>query len=88
MRSQIREKEGLRIADRNKWFEEGVKLDEEAKLRRQKLDAVKKKKLEDLRYVLLEKGSPGLEYVVFVISTNPLNLYIPRFCLIHSLSVI
>ena len=55
-----------------------MKLDEEAKLRRQKLDAVKKKKLEDLRYVLIEIGSQGLEYVVLLISTNPLHPYVPR----------
>lgn len=52
VRAQIREKEQIRIADRNAFFEEGVKLDEEARARRAKLEEVKKKKLELLRYVL------------------------------------
>lgn len=51
VRYQIREKEQVRIAARNAFFEEGVKLDEEARTRRQKLDEIKKKKLEELRYV-------------------------------------
>lgn len=49
VRQQIRDKEQIRVADRNAFFEEGVKLDEEAKLRRQKLEEVKRKKLEELR---------------------------------------
>lgn len=49
VRSQIREKERARIADRNAFFEEGVKLDEEARERRMKLEAVKKKKLGELK---------------------------------------
>lgn len=49
VRTQIREKEQLRIAERNAFFEEGVKLDEEARFRRAKLEEVKKKKLEMLR---------------------------------------
>lgn len=49
VRQQIRDKEQIRISDRNAFFEEGVKLDEEAKLRRQKLEEVKRKKLEELR---------------------------------------
>ena len=36
----------LRIAERNSWFEEGIKLDEEARARRVKLDDAKKKKLD------------------------------------------
>ena len=51
VRRQIREKEQLRIAERNAFFEEGIKLDEEARLRRQKLDDIKKKKLDALRSV-------------------------------------
>lgn len=52
VRTQIREKEQVRISERNAFFEEGVKLDEEARQRRAKLEEVKKKKLELLRYVL------------------------------------
>lgn len=49
VRAQIRKKEQERIAERNAFFEEGVKLDEEARLRRAKLEAVKRKKLGELR---------------------------------------
>lgn len=49
VRTQIREKEHARIAERNAFFEEGVKLDEEARQRRAKLEEVKRKKLETLR---------------------------------------
>ncbi|WAR05574.1 CFA45-like protein [Mya arenaria] len=49
VRAQIREKEQVRISERNAFFEEGVKLDEEARARRAKLEDVKKKKLEHLR---------------------------------------
>jgi len=52
VRHQIREKEQVRVSERNAFFEEGVKLDEEARLRRSKLEDVKRKKLETLRYVL------------------------------------
>ncbi|XP_076438329.1 cilia- and flagella-associated protein 45-like isoform X2 [Babylonia areolata] len=49
VRSQIRKKEQERIAERNAFFEEGVKLDEEARARRARLDEVKRKKLNELR---------------------------------------
>jgi len=49
VRQQIREKEQVRISDRNAFFEEGVKLDEEARQRRSRLEDVKRKKLEELR---------------------------------------
>lgn len=49
VRAQIREKEQLRISERNAFFEEGVKLDEEARRRRAELEAIKKKKLDELR---------------------------------------
>ena len=52
VRAQIREKEHARIAERNAFFEEGVKLDEEARQRRLKLEEVKRKKLETLRWVM------------------------------------
>jgi len=49
VRAQIREKEQLRISERNAFFEEGVKLDEEARRRRTELEGIKKKKLDELR---------------------------------------
>ncbi|XP_054760160.1 cilia- and flagella-associated protein 45-like [Lytechinus pictus] len=49
VRKQIREKEQLRVSDRNAFFEEGVKINDEARDRRAKLDAIKKKKLGALR---------------------------------------
>jgi len=54
VRAQIRKKEQERIQDRNSFFEEGVKLDEEARARRVRLDDVKRKKLGELR----EAGIP------------------------------
>lgn len=49
LQKQIRSNEVQRIQERRKFFEEGIKLDEEAKLRRAKLDEIKKKKLEELK---------------------------------------
>lgn len=49
IRSQIREKEQVRIAERSKFFEEGIKLDEEARQRKLKLEEVKQRKLQELR---------------------------------------
>ncbi|PIK54624.1 putative coiled-coil domain-containing protein [Apostichopus japonicus] len=49
VRRQIREKEQLRIADRTAFFEEGVRINEEARARRAKLDDIKRKKLTELR---------------------------------------
>ena len=67
VRAQIRKKEQERIAERNAFFEEGVKLDEEARARRARLDEVKRKKLHELRYVVLAdiiadcpRWTPGL----------------------------
>lgn len=51
LQKQIRENEIQRISERKAFFEEGLRLDEEAKLRRQKLDEIKRKKLEELKYV-------------------------------------
>ncbi|KAK2186709.1 hypothetical protein NP493_193g02032 [Ridgeia piscesae] len=51
VRGQIREKEQVRIADRNAFFHEGVKMEDEARKRRMKLDEVKAKKLDELRSV-------------------------------------
>ncbi len=49
LQRQIRENELVRIGERKAFFEEGVKLDDEARARRVKLDEIKKKKLEELR---------------------------------------
>jgi len=49
VRVQIRDKEQQRIRARQQFFEEGVKLDEEARNRRARLDDIKRKKLEELR---------------------------------------
>ena len=49
IRTQMREKEKDRIQNRNAFFEEGVKLDMEAKERRQKLDEIKQRKLRELK---------------------------------------
>jgi len=49
IRAQIREKEQVKIQERSKFFEEGVKLSEEAKQRQLKLEEVKRKKLAELR---------------------------------------
>lgn len=49
LQRQIRENELVRIKERKAFFEEGVKLDDEAKARRAKLDDIKKKKLNELR---------------------------------------
>jgi hypothetical protein len=51
LQKQIRDNELIRIRERQAFFEEGVKLDEEAKARRAKLDDIKKKKLDELRLV-------------------------------------
>lgn len=49
VRRQIREKEQVRIQDRKNFFDEGIKMEEEARQRRARLDMVKKKKLDELR---------------------------------------
>ena len=49
LQNQIRENELVRIGERKAFFEEGVKLDDEARARRVKLDEIKRKKLEELR---------------------------------------
>ena len=49
IRQQMREKEKDRIQNRNAFFEEGVRLDMEAKERRQKLDEIKQRKLRELK---------------------------------------
>jgi Trichohyalin-plectin-homology domain len=51
VRHQIHEKEQVRINERQKYFQEGIKLDEEARRRQQKLEEVKQKKLQELRLV-------------------------------------
>ncbi|CAL8105057.1 unnamed protein product [Calicophoron daubneyi] len=54
IRQQICQKEQQRIAERNAFFEEGVKLEEEARLRRIRLQDAKNRKLKELR----EAGIP------------------------------
>lgn len=49
LQKQIRENELNRIQDRKAFFEEGVRLDDEARQRRAKLDEIKRKKLDELR---------------------------------------
>ncbi|CAK8698512.1 unnamed protein product [Clavelina lepadiformis] len=49
VRKQIVEKEQIKMKDRKSFFEEGIKMEEEARQRRARLDDVKKKKLDDLR---------------------------------------
>jgi len=49
VRKQIKEKEGDLIHARNMFFEEGIKLDQEAQERRRRLDEIKRKKLEELQ---------------------------------------
>lgn len=49
LQKQIRENELVRIKERKAFFEEGVKLDDEAKARRAKLDDIKRKKLQELK---------------------------------------
>ncbi|XP_033641506.1 cilia- and flagella-associated protein 45-like [Asterias rubens] len=49
VRRQIREKEQLKVAERHSFFEEGVRINEEARARRNKLDSIKQKKLSELR---------------------------------------
>lgn len=49
VRQQIREREQQRISQRNAFFDEGVKLDDEAKQRRQRLEDIKRQKLDELR---------------------------------------
>lgn len=49
VREQIREREHQRVSERNAFFEEGVKLDDEAKQRRARLEEIKKKKLNELK---------------------------------------
>ncbi|XP_043934258.1 cilia- and flagella-associated protein 45 isoform X1 [Protopterus annectens] len=51
LRNQVREREQKHIQDRMAFFEEGKRLDEEAKQRRARLDEYKKKKLDELRAV-------------------------------------
>ena len=65
----------LRIAERNSWFEEGIKLDEEARARRVKLDDAKKKKLDQLRFVLVTSLCPCMSLVVFLIEVTVIQLY-------------
>jgi len=61
VRTQIHEKEKERVHARKSFFQEGIKLDQEAKERRQKLDEIKRRKLKELE----EAGVPN-KYVTEV----------------------
>jgi len=54
VRTQIKEKEKERVQARQSFFQEGIKLDQEAKERRHKLDEIKRRKLKELE----EAGVP------------------------------
>jgi len=49
VKKQIREREQTRVRDRTAFFEEGIKLDQEARARRQKLEDVKLSKIQELQ---------------------------------------
>lgn len=49
VRQQVREREAQAIARRREMFREGEKLDEEAQIRRARLDEIKEKKLKELK---------------------------------------
>merc|ERR1719233_537348 len=49
VKKQIREREQARVQDRTAFFEEGIKLDQEARARRQKLEDVKMSKIQELQ---------------------------------------
>lgn len=49
LQKQIRENELVRIQERKQFFEEGLRLDEEARQRRARLDEIKRKKLDELK---------------------------------------
>ena len=49
VRQQIREKESELIRARQNFFEEGIKLDQEAQERRKRLDLIKQKKIDELK---------------------------------------
>lgn len=49
LRQQVRESEQKQVMDRISYFEEGKRLDEEARQRRARLDELKLKKLEELK---------------------------------------
>ncbi|XP_068107811.1 cilia- and flagella-associated protein 45 [Hyperolius riggenbachi] len=49
LRHQVREHEQKQVLDRISYFEEGKRLDEEARQRRARLDELKQKKLEELK---------------------------------------
>ena len=51
VRKQIKEKEQDRVTARKSFFEEGVRLDQEARERREKLNQIKLRKLQELRCV-------------------------------------
>lgn len=69
VRTQIRQKEAHRVMERNQFFEEGVKLDEEARHRRQKMEEVKRKKLNELRYLFVKN-------IIFSVNVSTLRFHL------------
>lgn len=55
MRQQVREREMQAVTQRRELFQEGERLEEEARNRRARLDEIKEKKLRELKYVLKVK---------------------------------
>lgn len=49
VRRQVKEKEMEKIQKRQAFFDEGIKLDQEARERQQRLNEIKQRKLEELR---------------------------------------
>ncbi|VEL40841.1 unnamed protein product [Protopolystoma xenopodis] len=58
IRRQICEKEQEKIAERNAFFDEGVRMEEEARLRHLRLEEAKRRKLNELNVL-----HPNLDYL-------------------------
>ncbi|MCI4379029.1 hypothetical protein PGIGA_G00223090 [Pangasianodon gigas] len=70
VRQQVREREAQAIARRRELFREGEKLDEEARMRRARLDEIKEKKLKELKAAgLPEKYCSDVERKIHVLPT-------------------
>ena len=89
---QIDEKQEYRINERRAKYQEGVKLEEEAKARRQRLEEAKIMKLNELRFALLDLsseggwGGVGVEFIqFFCFNTHPIAQRGP-FCNRQSVS--
>lgn len=58
LRRQVRENQQKQVQDRIATFEEGRRLQEEAQKRRERIDDIKKKKIEELRCACLLSPGP------------------------------